>query len=111
MIGVGDGVNGVFQLQKTYGDASNAVTRLIEKPVEGSLLLALNGVPLASGDFSLNATTGQVTIDPAPDPGVEITAGYEFDIPVRFDTDRIEVNLAAFKAGSVPSVPLMEIKP
>jgi uncharacterized protein (TIGR02217 family) len=40
-----------------------------------------------------------------------VTAGYEFDIPVRFDTDRIEISLAAFKAGSVPSVPLVEIRP
>lgn len=111
LIGVGDGLNAVFQLQKTYGDVGNAVARQIEKPVEGSLLLALDEMPLEPSDFILDATTGQVTIDPAPGPGVEITAGYEFDIPVRFDTDRIEVNLAAFKAGSVPSVPLVEIKP
>ena len=113
LIGVGDGVNAVFQLQKTYGDAGNAVTRQIEKPVEESVLLAFDGVPLALGEFTLDATTGQVTIaaGSVAGPGVDVTAGYEFDIPVRFDTDRIEVNLAAFKAGSVPSVPLLEIKP
>jgi len=113
LLGVGDGVNAVFQLQKTYADAGNAIIRLIEKPVEDSLLLALDGETLASEEFALDATTGQVTIEPGsiPGPGVEITAGFEFDIPVRFDTDRIEVNLAAFKAGSVPNVPLVEIKP
>lgn len=113
LLGTGDGVSMIFQLQKTYGDAGNMVTRKIEKPVAGSLLLALDGVPLAPGAFTLDEISGQVVIDPGsvPGPGVEVTAGYQYDVPVRFDTDRIEVNLAAFKAGSVPSVPLLEIKP
>lgn len=113
VIGTGDGVNAVFQLRKTYGDGGGATSRRIEKPVAGSVQIAVDGQPLDAGAFTVDETTGQVIIDASvvPAPGTDVTAGFEFDIPVRFDTDRIEINLAAFEAGSVPSVPLVEIKP
>lgn len=113
VIGTGDGVRTGFQLTKTYADAGGASTRRIEKPAEGSVVLAVDGVALGQGDYAVDHATGLVTIVPGsvPAPGAMVTAGYEFDIPVRFDTDRIEISLAAFKAGSVPSVPLVEIRP
>lgn len=113
LIGEGDGARTQFEFTKTYADTGGATTRRIEKPVEGSVLVAVDGAPLAPGDFSVDAAAGLITIDPGavPAPGAQVTAGFEFDIPVRFDTDRIEISLAAFKAGSVPSVPLVEIKP
>jgi len=113
LIGTGDGVQTLFELIKTYTDAGGATVRRIEKPVEATVMLAVDGLVLQAGDFSVDAATGLVTIAPGsvPAPGVVVTAGYEFDIPVRFDTDRIEISLAAFKAGSVPTVPLVEIKP
>ncbi len=113
LIGEGDGVTTQFELTKTYADLGGTTTRRIEKPVEGSVLVAVDGSPLAQGDFSVDPVAGQVTIAPAavPPSGAEVSAGFEFDIPVRFDIDRIEISLAAFKAGSVPSVPLVEIKP
>lgn len=112
-IGVGDGVTTLFALTKTYADTGGATTRRIEKPVDGSVLVAINGVPVDPGNYSVDAAIGQVVIAPGatPAPGALVTAGYEFDIPVRFDIDRIEISLAAFKAGSVPTVPLTEIKP
>jgi len=112
-IGTGDGVTILFELKKTYADAGGATVRRIEKPTEGSVLLAVDGAALDPGDYAVDHATGRVTIAPAatPAPGAQVTAGYEFDIPVRFDTDRIEISLAAFKAGSAPSVPLVEIKP
>lgn len=112
-IGTGDGAQTLFELTKTYADAGGATTRRIEKPVEGSVLLAVDGLELDPGDYAVDHTTGLVTIVPGsvPAPGAIVTAGYEFDIPVRFDTDRIEISLAAFKAGSVPTVPLVEIRP
>lgn len=113
LIGEGDGVTTLFELTKTYADPGGTTARRIEKPVEGSVIVAVDGALLAPGDFSVDPATGVVTMEPAavPAPGTQVTAGFEFDIPVRFDTDRIEINLAAFKAGSVPSVPLVEIKP
>ena len=113
VIGSGDGITTLFELIKTYEDAGGATARRIEKPVEGSVVVTIDGTPLNPGAFTVDPTTGQVSIMPefTPAPGAEVTAGYEFDIPVRFDTDRIEISLAAFKAGSVPSVPLVEIRP
>lgn len=112
-IGTGDGANTLFQLSKTYADAGGSTTRSIDKPSEGSVVIAVDGLALEPGDFVVDHATGSVTFSPAatPAPGATVTAGYEFDIPVRFDTDRIEISLAAFKAGSVPTVPLLEIKP
>ena len=112
-IGVGDGVSVLFELTKTYADAGGATTRRIEKPSEGSVVVAVDGLALDQVDYAVDHTTGLVTIAPGsvPGTGALVTAGYEFDIPVRFDTDRIEISLAAFKAGSVPTVPLVEIRP
>ncbi|MDP2121743.1 MAG: DUF2460 domain-containing protein [Hoeflea sp.] len=112
-IGTGDGVRTLFALSKTYADAGGATVRRIEKPVAGSVVVAVGGVSLASGAYSVDSATGLVTFAPGltPAPGAPVTAGFEFDIPVRFGTDRIEISLAAFKAGSAPSVPLVEIKP
>ncbi|MEM5494004.1 DUF2460 domain-containing protein [Hoeflea sp. AS16] len=112
-IGIGDGVQTLFELSKTYSDAGGATVRRIEKPVDGSVVLAVDGMALDPGDYAVDHASGLVTLAPAvtPAPGAVVTAGYEFDIPVRFDTDRIEISLSAFKAGSVPTVPLVEIKP
>lgn len=110
-IGEGDGTRTVFELVKTYGDAGGETVRRIDKPVAGSVLVAVDGVAVVGGDVSVDAASGLVTLAVAPAPGAVVSAGYEFDIPVRFDTDRIDINLAAFRAGSAPSVPLVEIRP
>jgi uncharacterized protein (TIGR02217 family) len=61
-------------------------------------------------DWTLNAATGEVTFAIAPVSGAVITAGFEFDVPVRFDTDRIQTSVAAFQAGDVPSLPVVELR-
>jgi uncharacterized protein (TIGR02217 family) len=58
----------------------------------------------------MDPATGLVTFEVAPEVGVEITAGYEFDVPVRFDTDQIRTSVASFKAGDVPTVPVVELR-
>ena len=111
-IGIGDGTNPTFQLAKTYGGTAPYV-RQITKPVAGSALIAVDGDQKVAGThFSVNHTTGAVTFLAGhipPDDAV-VTAGFEFDVPVRFDTDRIEINLASFQAGDVMSVPIVEIR-
>ena len=102
----GDGVTREFPLIKTYGTA-NAWVRRIAKPVAGSLMAAVNGVPT---NTVLDAVAGIMLFAQAPANGAVITAGYEFDVPVRFDTDRLEISLAAFEAGQIPHVPLVEIR-
>lgn len=110
-IGVGDGVTAVFPLTKTYVSGAQSYVRAIAKPVAGTVLCALQGVPLREGaGFAVDTATGLVTFDDPPDLGVAVTAGYEFDVPVRFDTDRIQVSMSNFQAGNVPSVPVVELR-
>jgi uncharacterized protein (TIGR02217 family) len=112
-IGTGDGVTAVFQLCKRYADTGGETVRVIEKPVAGSVVLAVGGAAVPAGDFTVDAASGRVTFKPGkvPTAGVAVTAGFRFDVPVRFDTDRIEIDLAQFQAGRIPSIPLVEIKP
>lgn len=113
-IGTGDGTTRGFQLAKTYGRDFAPYQRPIAKPVAGTVLVAVGGVAAVAGvDFDADAATGLVTFraGKAPAAGAKVTAGFEFDVPVRFDTDELVVDLEAFAAGEVPQVPLIEIMP
>lgn len=114
VIATGDGATTQFQLLKTYGSAFAPWRRAITKPVDGSVLVAVAGaVKQAGADFLTDATRGLVTFLPhaIPPGGAAITAGYTFDVPVRFDTDRLEVNIQGFRHGAIPSIPVIEIRP
>jgi uncharacterized protein (TIGR02217 family) len=104
-LGTGDETRTVFQLQKAYG----SVLRPIVKPVAGTVRVAVAGAELTSG-FAIDATTGAVTFDVAPALGAAVTAGFEFDTPVRFDSDRIDLTLEGFDVGRVAAVGLVEIR-
>jgi uncharacterized protein (TIGR02217 family) len=112
-LGTGDGATATFQLMKTYGSVYAPYQRAIVKPVAGSVRTAVAGVEVEEGtDFSVDATTGIVTFLPGHIPGVgeAVSAGFLFDVPVRFDTDYLEVDLSAFAAGAIPKIPLIEIR-
>jgi uncharacterized protein (TIGR02217 family) len=111
-IGTGDGANPAFQLKKTYGSAFAPWTRTIALPVAGTVRIAVDGAEQAPDRFAVNATTGLVTFlaGHVPGEGAAVTAGFEFDVPVRFDTDRLEINLQQFEAGSIPHIPIVEIR-
>ena len=112
-IGTGDGVATGFQLVKTYADAGGSFSRRIDKPVEGSVIVSVEGVKAAPTDLSVDHATGMVIFRAgrAPPAGAVIRAGFEFDVPVRFAIDRIDINVTAFETGRIPSIPLMEILP
>lgn len=112
-IATGDGVTASFQLIKSYGDDKGVWSRTIAKPVAATVKLSVDGVVLASSAYACDSATGVITFDQdnIPKSGSVIRAGFEFDVPVRFDTDRIEINLEAFNAGRIPSIPLLEILP
>lgn len=111
VIGTGDGVVTEFALYKAYVSGDAVYTRPVSKPVAGSVLVALDGVSVVEGgDFSVDAATGVVSFIAAPASGVSVTAGFEFDVPVRFDTDRIQTSAATFQAGEVPDVPVVELR-
>jgi uncharacterized protein (TIGR02217 family) len=111
VIGTGDGLTTVFQLQKTYVSGLQSYVRPIRKPVSGTVLVAVSGDQKVAGlEFSVNPETGEVTFVLAPDAGTRITAGFEFDVPVRFDADAIQTSVASFQAGDAPNVPVVEIR-
>lgn len=103
-IGTGDGVIQVFQLAKSYGP----VSRPILKPVSGSVRVALDGVEQLSG-WTVDPANGQVSFEMEPASGVSVTAGFEFDCPVRFDRDLLELTFEMIGAGRAVSVPLVEL--
>ena len=105
VLGMGDGERRNFLLVKRAGE----LERIIAKPVAGSVRIAVNGIEAADG-WSVDATTGMTTFDTAPAAGVEITAGFAFDTPVRFDADRVEITLETFGAGRVAALPLIEVR-
>jgi len=105
-LGTGDGIRRAFQLVKRYGD----VVREISKPVAGGVRVAINGAELPPDAFDLNPASGVVTLESAPVSGVEVAAGFTFDVPVRFDSDRLDVTLEGFDAGRIAAVPLVEVR-
>lgn len=110
-IGRGDGVRTVFPLQKVYLSGPSSYARLISKPVAGTVQVAVAGLPKVEGtEFTYDAATGLVTFAFPPDIDAQVTAGFEFDVPVRFDADRIQVSVASFQAGEVPDVPVVEVR-
>jgi len=108
-IGTGDGATTAFQLMKRYASGSQTWLRTITKPVAGTVRVAFDGEEQLSG-WSVDTTNGVVTFDSAPAEGVAITAGYAFDVPVRFDTDALDVTLDLERLGSITSIPLLEIR-
>lgn len=111
-LGTGDGTRRTFQLQKTYASGEESYTRPITKPIGESVVVASNNMVVDSESYHCDAATGILTFDSfsTPAPGDVITAGYEFDVPVRFDTDALKIDLAAFAAGEIPNLPVIEVK-
>lgn len=103
-IGVGDGEQTLFELTKVYGET----TRRIWKPVSGSVRVALNGVETSDG-VVVDISRGEVRFPEAPAEDVVVTGGCVFDVPVRFDTDRIETSVDGFGSGRAVQVPIIEL--
>ena len=111
VVGYGDGQEQVFQLRKAYRSGLETYFRPITKPVMGSVLVGVEGDPQQEGQhWEVDYARGTIRFAAAPAPGLEVTAGFEFDVPVRFDTDRIQTSVASFRAGDVPDVPVIEVR-
>lgn len=111
VLGQGDGVTRGFALAKAYRSGGFASVRRTTRPVAGTVRAALGGIEQPEGlAWDLDLAAGQVVFRTAPGAGAEVTAGFEFDVPVRFDTDLIQVSVASFQAGEVPRVPVVEVR-
>ena len=111
VIAQGDGVRTQFALRKTYRSGEFNYARPITKPVVGSVRIGVEQDEMQEGvDYEVDETTGLVQFTRPPDQDMSVTAGFEFDVPVRFDTDRIQTSVASFQAGDVPNVPVVEVR-
>lgn len=109
-LGTGNGSLTQFQLVKKYTSGTATVTRPILKPVNnGTLKVYLNAVLQSSG-YTVNYTTGIITFSTPPGAGVVVTADFEFDVPVRFDTDHLDPSIDDFGSRSWESITLLELK-
>jgi len=109
-LGTGDGVETAFQLVKRYGASFDPYDRPITKPVGASVRVAVDGGELSGGQFAVDELTGIVTLSTPPGGGLAVTAGFLFDVPVRFDTDRLDIELSSFDAAEVPNIPVIEVR-
>ena len=111
-IGIGDGATNTFQLIKTYEPAGPLpYYRNITRPVAGTTVVYLNGVPVVSTAWSIPTPgTGLLVFGAAPAAGVVITYDTEFDVPVRFDVDKFDIVLETDVAGSVGQLIITEIR-
>ncbi len=108
-IGTGDGSTTSFQLVRNYASGGVSEVRNIEKPVSGSIAIYFDAVQQLSG-WSVDDTTGIVTFSSAPGSGVTITADYQFDVPVRFDTDQLSARIDDYGVTSWNDIPLVEVR-
>ena len=112
-LGMGDGATAAFELRKIYGVGPSAYIRPVRKPLSETVVVAVAGVcRTADEHYVLDTATGLVTFFPSsvPAAGEAVTAGFEFDTPVRFDTDFLEIGLVGFGAGEVPDIPIVELR-
>ncbi len=107
LIGIGDGLAADFQLTKSYGDEGDPQLREITRPRAETIVVSVGGTLVT--DWSLGEK-GKITLASAPASGIEVRAGFLFDVPVRFAEDRIDISGLNFAAGEAPSIPLTEIK-
>jgi uncharacterized protein (TIGR02217 family) len=111
LLGMGDEVQSEFQIVKNYSSGTATYVRPITKLVAGTVAVSISGEPQTEGvDYTVDLDTGLVTFNHPPDLQGEVTAGYEFDVPVRFATDAIVTSMATFQAGEVPDVPVVEVR-
>ncbi|MEO9634136.1 MAG: DUF2460 domain-containing protein [Parasphingorhabdus sp.] len=108
LLGIGDGQKTEFSLVKGYGDpAGEPQLRRITRPDSASLQIAIDGQ--VTGHWTLGPA-GVIAFDTPPSQGSDITAGFRFDVPVRFSSDQLQMNQATFQAGEIPEILLVEVR-
>jgi uncharacterized protein (TIGR02217 family) len=119
-VGIDEGVvagltTTTFQLQKQYESGSDESPRVIKKPIASGFVLKDSGVTLmVVTDYTLDATTGIVTTT-APHTAADLAWSGEFDVPVRFDVDKLQGQVLSKNPSdgflvSWDSIPLVELK-
>jgi uncharacterized protein (TIGR02217 family) len=114
-IGTGDGSETTFQMVKKYVSGDQTITRTIEKPIDGTCLVAVAGSTKTEGtEYTIDYSTGEIEFDGAyiPTSGQAITWGGDFHVPCQFGVeldDVLEISWDAYEAGAIPSIPIVEM--
>lgn len=108
-IGTANGVATVFQLRKGYTSGSTTVWRTITKPVAGTVSIKVGGTTASPSDYSVARLTGVVTFTSPPAAGAVTWSG-QFDVPVRFDTDKLDLTLESLDLGQWSDIPVIEVR-
>ena len=110
-LGAGTGAIDEFQLVKHYEDDVSSYTRTITRPVEGTVRVWVDSVEQTeTTDWTLDYSTGLITFVVPPPLDDAVEAFFQFDVPVRFNEDSIEVELEWWNAGQIPDIPIIEVK-
>ncbi|MEM6409271.1 MAG: DUF2460 domain-containing protein [Pseudomonadota bacterium] len=111
LLGTGTGTQTVFQTTKTYRSGTHEYVRPLSKLVDGTVRVGVDGAELTEGsEWTVDTASGDITFATSPPEGAQVTAGFEFDVPVRFAIDAIQTSVASFQAGEVPNVPVVELR-
>ena len=109
-IAVADGIKTSYQLVKVYADDVLPYTRFISKPVDNTVSVTQDGIIVDSALYAVDLNAGLVVFGVAPAFGTVLRWSGEFDMPVRFDNDIMELNLDWIEAGGIPSIIVKEIR-
>ncbi len=109
IIASGDGTTTTFQLIKNYISGLDIETRNIVKPVAGTVNIYVDSILQVSG-ITIDSTTGIITFSTAPANSTIISADFEFDVPTRFDTDRLSASIDSFGSHSWRDIPIVEVR-
>lgn len=108
-LGLGDGIKTDFQLTKTYSNGSEKYVRTINKPVEGTVKVYVDDVEMLAG-WAVDSSAGILSFSVAPMQDSVIKADFEFDVPVRFNHDNLEISMNSVNSGQIEKIELVEIK-
>lgn len=111
-IGVGDAANDEYQLFKRYTSGGQDYDRILTKIVSDSELIYVNDVLQPNSNYTINYNSGLITFGGAHIPGIGaiVSAAAEFDVPVRFDIDKLNITMQQFDQGAIPQITLVELK-
>lgn len=114
-IGTGTGSATIFQIYKKYSAlAATIETRNITKPVAAGFSVKVNNVVVTN--YTVDLATGKITFNSPPGPGLSVTVTCEFDVPVRFNVDKLTMSFLAYEDATgqalfdLGSLPVVEIR-
>lgn len=111
-IGTGDGFTDTFRIVKTYSVGAQTYDRTIHLPILSTVLVAVDGVLVDEADYTVSRPGGEIQFDTPPADTLDITAGFLFDVEVRFETDdALESILRTWQIGGFADLTLVEVRP